>query len=52
MIEEPVFIIIDRATGHEYKIYRNGKIEGFPSGCVIFNRIPLLLKKAVAEKIS
>lgn len=26
--------------GHVWKIYADGRIEGFPEGSVIFNRIP------------
>lgn len=26
--------------GHVWKVYEDGRIEGFPVGCVVFNRIP------------
>jgi hypothetical protein len=39
---EPVFEIIE-PSGHKYAIYANGKIEGFPKGSTVFNRVLLLV---------
>ncbi len=37
----PLFTIIeDGGKGKVYRIYPNGKIEGFPSGSLVVNRIP------------
>ena len=36
---EPIFEVFSMDKKHHYKIYENGRIEGFPKGMVIFNRI-------------
>ena len=44
----PVFEVIDCDTGHTYRIWANGRIEGFGDRAVVFNRIPQLVAKAEA----
>lgn len=43
------FKVIWPATGHEFKIWANGQIEGFGFGCVVVNKIPALLLRACEE---
>jgi hypothetical protein len=40
----PAFEVLNPETGHRYKIYANGKIEGFDGSMVITNRIPSMIK--------
>lgn len=32
---------VRRADGHVWRVYADGRIEGFPDGCVVINRVPL-----------
>lgn len=34
--------LVRTAAGHEYRIYADGRTEGFPEGCMIVNRIPAI----------
>jgi hypothetical protein len=51
--ERPAFEIYVGAPGalgtHCFRIFRSGRIEGFPDGAVVINRIPVLEKIARAE---
>lgn len=48
MIENgEAFCVID-PSGKIYRIYANGKVDGFPDGSLIVNRIPALLRKAAS----
>lgn len=44
MEDDLAFVI--QTHGQTYKIYANGRTEGFPPGTVIMNRIPALIAKA------
>lgn len=46
----PVFEICDPNKKFNYKIFANGKIEGFPPSIVI-NRIPLLINDLLMHQI-
>lgn len=39
--EKPIFMVITE-SGHEYKIWPDGRTEGFGGGIIVFNRIPQL----------
>lgn len=45
---EPIFEIID--GDKHYKIYENGKIEGFNKGAIVFNRIPGRIWRVIAKE--
>ena len=47
--EIPAFEIRNPETGHVYKIYASGWIEGFEGPRAIVNRIPRLIAEAVAD---
>lgn len=49
IMEDPCFgfLVVHRETQHIYAVYADGRIEGFPSGCMIANGIPALIQKAV-----
>lgn len=47
--KEPIFEV--RSGDHVYRIWDNGKIEGFPDGAQINNRIPLAFAQLEAENI-
>lgn len=49
--EEPAFIVTDRKSGQDWKIYKSGKIEGFPEGVFIRNRITAIESFAFEEGI-
>ena len=42
------FEVIDPVTGHVWRVFEDGRIEGFGDGKIIDNRIPNLLAAAVA----
>jgi len=44
---EPIFEVID--GDKHYKIYENGRIEGFPSGCTVINGIPIKIAEICAH---
>ncbi len=33
-------------SGKTYRVYEDGRVEGFKSGSIVFNRIPMLLREA------
>ncbi len=33
-------------SGKIYRVYEDGRVEGFESGAVVINRIPMLLRKS------
>ncbi len=37
----PVFEVTDQDSGHVYKVYYDGRVEGFPKSSAILNRITL-----------
>lgn len=43
--EEPIFELKYPSGAHSYKIWANGRIEGFNDGIVVINRIPELIAK-------
>lgn len=45
----PAFEVRDRQTGHAYRVYEDGRIEGFPDGATVVNRIPQLCASAAAR---
>lgn len=45
---QPIFEIID--GDKHYKIYENGKIEGFNKGAIVFNRIPGRIWRIIAKE--
>lgn len=38
---DAVFEVRHGADGHVWRVYADGRIEGFPEGCVVVNRVPL-----------
>lgn len=46
---KPVFTIWNPETGQFIEIYVDGTVEGVKGSFVMFNRIPLLIDKAIAE---
>ena len=42
---EEIFRIVE-SSGKVYRIYGDGRIEGFESGAVVVNRIPMLISEA------
>lgn len=46
--EEPAFVIW--TADHVWKIYRSGRVEGFPEGAAIVNRIPLLTAEEISKE--
>lgn len=49
--DKPVFVAINPDTGHEFKVWLDGGVEGFPIGYAVFNRIPAAIATAVEEAI-
>jgi hypothetical protein len=50
MKRELLFTVRHRDTGHEYRIYTNGEIEGFPEGAtIVINNYPALVAKLFAK---
>lgn len=45
-MNEPIFTIIDTEADHTYKIFADGRIEGFPENVTIVNGIAPELAKA------
>ena len=41
--EERAAFEVHQRNGNVWKVYANGKIEGFPDECFIINRIPLMV---------
>jgi hypothetical protein len=37
MAKELLFKVIERSTGHEYRIFTNGEVEGFSEGVIVVN---------------
>lgn len=48
--EKPAFEVKDFPNNTHYKIYANGRIEGFPNGGVVINRIPELMELTQPER--
>lgn len=46
---EELFKIVERESGKTYRIFTNGRIEGFPDGYWISNRYPALLRSALCQ---
>jgi len=46
--DPPTFQVTYMGTGHEYKIWADGHVEGFPPDCVVMNRIPARIAMEVA----
>ncbi|MER8967709.1 hypothetical protein NKI25_18640 [Mesorhizobium sp. M0808] len=44
--DQPAFEVHDKATGHIWKVYADGRTEGFPADVLIFNRIPSVARAA------
>lgn len=42
-----LFRVIDWPGKREWRIYADGRIEGFPEGCIIFNNYLLLRDEAI-----
>ena len=40
----PAFEVVDTKTGHCYRIWADGRTEGFPEAQLVINRIPALLE--------
>jgi hypothetical protein len=49
-MREPIFEIRYQDS-KRFKIYENGKIEGFPDGAIIFNHIPARISEVQANCI-
>jgi hypothetical protein len=49
MINKPIFEI--QYNNNHYKIYENGKIEGFPEGGLVVNRIQATMAERIAKWI-
>jgi hypothetical protein len=45
MARKLLFKVTTRSTGHEYKIFANGEVEGFGNGALIFNYFPILARE-------
>jgi hypothetical protein len=45
--EKPAFEVRDTVSGHVYKIWADGQIEGFGTAGMVVNRIPQITAKAV-----
>ena len=44
-VMQEAFKIIE-PSGKTYRVYEDGRIEGFKSGAIVINRIPMLLREA------
>jgi len=42
-----LFRIVRRSDGHEYKIFADGRVEGFERDVSVFNRHPMLVRVAL-----
>lgn len=49
--EIPAFEVI-RPDGHRYQVFASGRIEGFGSDMIIFNRVPVMMREAVAQALA
>lgn len=45
--ERPAFEVRDPVSGHVYKIWADGQIEGFGSAGLVVNRIPQIVAQAL-----
>jgi len=50
-MKKPIFEVMNKDLSQHFKIYENGRIEGFPEGMLIINRIYPLLNKLRAKGI-
>jgi hypothetical protein len=51
MKRELLFTVRHRDTGHEYRVYTDGSIEGFPAGAtIIINNYLALTHKLLAQR--
>lgn len=46
--DRAVFEVRQGVDGHSWKLHADGTIDGFPEGCLVFNRIPVLVRLAAA----
>lgn len=49
-VEKPAFEVRDPVSGHVYKIWASGRIEGFGSAVLVVNRIPQIVAEAVESR--
>lgn len=49
MDDKPAFEVIDGA--HIYRIWADGRIDGFPADCGVINRIPQVVAEAIGDSL-
>ncbi len=47
--DKAIFEVIDEDK--HYRIYENGKVEGFGEGAIILNRIPVVFAQRMAKEV-
>lgn len=47
--DTPVFELTDVATKRKWRIWADGRTEGWPEGTVIVNRVPQAIRDAVLQ---
>lgn len=48
-MDKPVFEVRDMSSDRVYKIWADGRVEGFPTGHVVINRLPQVVAEAIEE---
>lgn len=47
---QPAFRVMT-PDGHVYSVWADGRVDGFPAGSLVFNRIPVLLAAAAPASV-
>lgn len=44
-----IFKVIQQSTGHEWELYNDGSVKGFPANCIVHNSHSLIVDQLEAK---